>query len=578
MDLREGLGRDPTQVARIESGTPGRVFRNLIIEGSATGENYGAPPGDVRAYNVLTGKMVWTFHTIPHPGELGYGTWPKGAWKTAGGADCWGEITVDDKRGIVYVPSASTKDEFWGADRIGKDLFGDCLLALNARTGKLIWYFQDVHHDLWDYDLAAAPQLLTVNHSGKKVYAVAVAGKNGFVYVFNRVTGKPLWPIVERPVPKSHMPGEEAWPTQPFPTAPPPFARQKFTANDVNPYMDPADGAKLRARLVAAVNEGLFTPPETGDTVEMPGNNGGANWGCTAADPATSTLYVVSKDVPSILHMGRTPPRFHIPLRGTPEQQGRILYLMNCQMCHGPKLRGQPPSIPSLLGVMKTRNAEAVKTLIKGGLGQMPGFKDLNDQEVNAIVAFLSNPAKGAPSPGQPQPFLPAPPPPKSLNGHEPVRYWTGYGYLETKTILSPINPPWSTLTAYDLNTGTIEWQVPFGSAPELAAKGITGAGTIWPKDGVVVTGGGLIFAATRAEGILRAFDENTGKVLWETQLPAGSEGTPAVYEVNGKEYLVVCATSPEGSGHGRKPGTPSLRRAYIAYALPDGVVDSIKQ
>lgn len=574
VDLRDGLGRDPKSIYQIESGTPGRVFDNLIIEGSAPGENVGAPPGDIRAYNVLTGRMAWIFHTIPHPGEVGYNTWPKGAWKTAGGADCWGEITVDDKHGIVYIPTAAAKDEFWGADRIGKDLFADCLLALNARTGKLLWYFQDVHHSIFDYDLAAAPQLLTVRHHGKKVDIVGVAGKDGFLYVFNRLTGKPLWPIVERPVPKSHIPGEEAWPTQPFPTAPPPFGRQKFTAADINPYLPPQEGTKLRKMLLGAINNGLFTPPETRDTVEMPGNNGGANWGYTAADPAKGMMFVLSKAQPSILKMRRTPPTFHFKLPGTLPQQGRILYMMNCEMCHQMNLQGQPPTIPALTGVTKILSADMIGTMIQHGMGEMPAFKNLDSSQVKALIAFLTDPNAGVPPPGSRASFFR---PPrlkiKPVNGKIPVRYWTGYGYLESKTVLSAISPPWSTLTAYDLNTGKIKWQVPFGNVPEYAAKGITGTGTITPRDGVVVTGGGLIFAATRSEGKLRAYDEDTGKVLWETQLPAGSEGVPAVYEVHGREYLMVSATLPEGTWHSvaLQAEAPGLHRVYIAFALSKG-------
>ncbi len=285
VDLKEGLGRDPKTQRRIQSRTPGRVFENLIIMGSATNQGYGSAPGDIRAYDVRTGKLVWTFHTIPHPGEFGYDTWPKDAWKTVGGANVWGEFSVDEKRGILYAPTASPKYNFYGADRIGAGLFGDCLLALDARTGKRLWHFQMVHHDIWDYDNATAPKLLTVKHDGKMVDAVAQAGKQGFVWVFNRVTGESLFPIEERPVPKSDVPGEQTWPTQPFPLAPPPFARQKFTVDDLNPYISPEDQARFRDEILSARNEGLFTPPAERGTVEMPGNNGGANFGGAAVDP-----------------------------------------------------------------------------------------------------------------------------------------------------------------------------------------------------------------------------------------------------------------------------------------------------
>src|SRR5665213_2744645 len=295
LDLRKGLGNDPRsdyQQQSIALTTPGVVYRDLIIVGGRNPEAHPAPPGDIRAFDVHTGKLRWTFHTIPHPGEPGYETWPKDAWKTVGGANAWSGISLDEKRGIVYVPTASPKYNFYGADRTGADLFGDCLLALNARTGKRLWHFQMVHHDIWDYDNATAPKLLTVRHEGKLVDAVAEPGKEGFLWVFNRVTGEPLWPIEERAVPRSDMPGEEAWPTQPFPLKPPPFARQTFTEKDLSSLIeDPAERAHFRDEIQSARNEGIFTPPGLRNTIEMPGNNGGANWGGAAVDPTNGTLY-----------------------------------------------------------------------------------------------------------------------------------------------------------------------------------------------------------------------------------------------------------------------------------------------
>ncbi len=244
VDLREGLGRVPSTIRQVQSNTPGRVFENLYITGSATGEEYESPPGDVRAFDVVTGKLVWQFHTVPHPGEMGYDTWPKDAYKYVGGTNNWGEFSIDEKRGIVYFPLGSPTYDFYGADRLGANLFSDCLLALDARTGKYIWHFQTTHHDLWDYDLETGPKLMTIDHDGKMVDVVVQAGKNGFVYVFDRTNGKPIWPIEERPVPKSDVPGEESWPTQPFPTHIPPFARQKFTADMVNPYIADPEGTR----------------------------------------------------------------------------------------------------------------------------------------------------------------------------------------------------------------------------------------------------------------------------------------------------------------------------------------------
>jgi len=313
VDLKEGLDRDPATITLVQSTTPGRVFEDLLILGSATNEGYTSAPGDIRAYDVRTGRLVWSFHTIPHPGEFGYDTWPKDAWKRVGGVNVWGELSLDEKRGIVYAPTASAKYNFYGVNREGANLFGDSLLALDARTGKRLWHFQMVHHDIWDYDDATAPKLLTVLHDGKKVDIVAQVSKQGFVWVFNRVTGEPLWPIEERPVPHSDMPGEKTWPTQPFPVKPPPFARQKFTAEDLSPFLSPEDRARFRDDLLSARNEGLFTPPGLRKTVQMPGNNGGANWSGAAVDPAKGALFVVSKDLPAMLKLEPDPAQKRSP-------------------------------------------------------------------------------------------------------------------------------------------------------------------------------------------------------------------------------------------------------------------------
>ncbi len=450
VDLKAGLDREPGRVKLVQSLTPGRVFGDLVILGSATNEGYTSAPGDIRAFDVRTGKLAWTFHTVPRPGEFGYETWPKDAWKTVGGANVWGEFTLDEARGILLAPTASAKYNFSGAKRHGANLFADCLLALDARTGKRLWHFQMVHHDVLDYDDATAPKLLTVKHDGKSVDVVAQVSKQGFVWVFDRVTGTPLWPIEERPVPTSDVPGEKTSATQPFPTKPPPFARQKFTVDDLSPYLSPADRAKFRDQILTARNDGLFTPPSFRGSVQMPGNNGGANWGGAAVDPAHGTLVVVSKDLPCILKL---------------EQ----------------------------------------------------------DRTVN------------------------------------------GFGFLIASDGLSAIAPPWTSLTAYDLNLGTIRWSIPLGEVPELAAKGIKNTGTHYPKVGPVITAGGLVFTGTRDRKV-RAFDLDTGKVLWEREVKEALEGIPAVYEIDGREYIVFCAAAQAGlTAATQKP----IDGAYVAFALP---------
>ncbi len=563
-DLREGLGRDTSKLTRVQSLSPGRVFEDLLILGTATNQGYGSAPGDIRALDVRTGKLVWTFHTIPHPGEFGYETWPKDAWKTVGGANVWTEFSIDQERGIVYLPIASGKYNFYGPDRTGSDLFSDCILALDARTGKRLWHFQFVHHDIWDYDPATAPKLLTVNHDGKKVDAVAQVTKQGFVFVFNRVTGEPLWPIEERPVPAaSDMPRETTWPTQPFPTKPPPFARQSFTVDDLNPYLEPAERARYRDDIAGARNEGLFTPPGRQNTIQMPGNNGGANWSGAAVNPTTGMLYVVSKDHPAMLKLDPDPEQ-RIPPPAEPALRGQYLFEIHCYVCHAITPDDSRRAVTSLLGVGKKRTPEQLAGSIRGGVGPMPAFADLPTADVDLLVRYLNDPTPvsalglaGSNGGGA-----------AHRSGDEDwdgAHYVSGFGLMRASNGLSPIGPPWSSLTAYDLNEGTIRWKMPLGEVPWLAAKGIHNTGSVYPKTGPVVTATGLLFAGTRDKKV-RAIDVDTGKILWEREVGAALEGTPAVYEVNGRQYILFCASAQVGLS----PDTEeTINGTYVAFALP---------
>jgi quinoprotein glucose dehydrogenase len=604
VDLREGLGRDPKTIVRIQPNSPGRVFENLIMLGSSTGEAYLSAPGDIRAYDVITGKIVWTFHTIPHPGEFGYDTWPKDAWKYSGGANTWGEITVDEKRGIAYFPTGSPTYDYYGADRIGSNLFANCLLALDARTGRRLWHFQMVHHDLWDYDINAAPQLITVRHRGKLIDAVSQSTKQGFLFVFDRVTGKPLWPIEERPVPRSNMPGEQAWPTQPFPTVPPPFARQKMTADDVNPYILTAEErAAWKDRISKMRNEGLFTPPGLGETLSLPGARGGSNWGTGAANPAKGVVYLTTQDWPTIYKLSLEDPLAARAAARTVEtryQQGRTIYEGRCQTCHGPNGEGWAGGPAALAGTNRLPFDE-FRQIVLTGRAEMPAFADLDAAALDALYTFLgtSNGAGrgvrgvdsaprtaagpviasgGAPG-GLEIPViatryspLGGPPYPAGVAA-PPNRYYTDWGLYPDQPYV--IGPPWSAIVAYDLNRGTIKWRVPLGEDARAAEEGARNTGVFMAeRHGIIVTSTGLLFVAT-TDGKVRAHDEETGKVLWSATLPAGSEGLPAMYAVNGRQYLVVPASSRinSGGGHpsaGTEPPEPAIgARSYVAFALP---------
>ncbi len=599
VDLRQGLDREPRTIVRVQPEAPGRVFENLILLGSSTGEAYLSTPGDIRAFDVRTGKIVWTFHTIPRPGEEGYDTWPKDAWKYAGGTNTWGEITVDEKRGIAYFPTGSPTYDYYGADRIGSNLFGNCLLALDARTGKRLWHFQMVHHDLWDYDNNAAPQLITVRHNGRSIDAVAQSTKQGFLFVFDRVTGKPLWPIEERPVPKSHMPGEQAWPTQPYPTVPPPFARQSMTADDVNPFiLTSEERAAWRERIAKMRNEGLFTPPGLEETISLPGARGGSNWGTNASNPSKGMVYLTTQDWPTIYKLSLEDPlaaRRAAP-RAAGMDLGRATYEKRCQSCHGPDGAGSGGGAPALAG-SKRLDLDAFRQIVGSGRGDMPAFTDLDPPAVAAVHAFLAGGASPPPrrvaeraeapgpvvasggAPGgleiaevEPRPSpLGGPPYPAGVDA-PPNRYYTDWGLYPNQPYI--IGPPWSAIVAYDLNTGTIKWRVPLGEDARAAAEGAKNAGVFMAeRHGIIVTSTGLLFVAT-TDGKVRAHDEETGKVLWTGNLPAGSEGVPAMYEVNGRQFLVVPASSRINTGGGhRRPGEPvaepTVTPSYVAFALP---------
>jgi quinoprotein glucose dehydrogenase len=535
IDLREGFGRDP-ETFNIGLTTPGVVYKDLLILGSITSEGLPAAPGDIRAFDVRTGKQRWSFHTIPHPGEFGYETWPEDAWKYLGAANNWSGMALDEKRGLVFAPTGSAAFDFYGANRAGDNLFANTLLALKADTGERVWHFQAVKHDVWDRDFPTTPSLVTVKHEGKMVDAVAQATKSGHVLLFERETGKPLFPIEYRRVPQSDVEGEVLAETQPVPLKPPPFARQELTESMLTKRTPEAHRIVLeRFRKVRSGPQ--FTPPSLEGTVVFPGFDGAAEWGGQAFDPE---IYVNSNEMPWILRLVK---------RQRGGQGGLQQYMRNCANCHKEDLSGSPPEFPSLKNLSEKLSREDMVRIIRTGQGRMPGFSRMGPRMVGSIIDYVLtgvNTDTGAPEKKSPMDLD------YTHDGYNKFLDPDGYPAVE---------PPWGTLNAINLDTGEIAWKVPFGEFPELAAKGLKNTGSE-NYGGPVVTAGGLLFiGATNHDKKFRAYDKVTGEVIWETMLPAAGNATPAVYEVNGRQFVVIAA----GGG---KSGAPT-GGSYVAFALP---------
>jgi quinoprotein glucose dehydrogenase len=533
IDIRAGLDRDPDRIS-IALTTPGTIWRDLIVMGFRTAESAPAAPGDIRAFDVHTGKQRWIFHTIPHPGEPGYETWPPDYWKTGGGANAWPGMVLDEKRGLLFASTGSAVSDFYGYDRAGDNLYANSLLALNADTGKLIWHFQGTHHDIADRDFPSPPVLLTLKHDGRSVDAVAQATKQGYLFVLDRATGKPVFPVREMPVPVSTVPGEQASATQPVPSLPTPYARQHLS-EDLLTNRTPQAHQWALEQFRGFANDGPFPHMRLGQqTVAFPGFDGGAEWGGQAADPEHGILYLNANDVAWTGGLVENHKAASL---------GEGLYLDNCASCHGGDRKGSPPAFPSLVDSKLTETE--MTDVLWSGRGRMPAFRGLLAGDLKALLNFVRS--------GSDKTELAAP-----ATDDRPAYRFSGYRKFLDPDGYPAVAPPWGTLNAIDLNTGQYLWKIPLGEYPALGDK-TTGSENY---GGPILTAGGVLFiAATLYDKKIRAFNPRDGKLLWQAMLPYAGNATPITYMVGGRQYVLIQCdnardkNSPQGA-------------AYVAFAL----------
>jgi quinoprotein glucose dehydrogenase len=551
LDLHNGLDRDDVSKLFVTATSPPMIFKDLLVIGIRVDEGQHAAPGHIRAFDVRTGQRRWIFHTIPHPGEQGFESWEDStAYEYIGGANAWGGFSLDKKRGLLFACTGSASYDFYGGKRLGNDLFANCMLALDAASGKLVWHFQSIHHDVWDRDIPSPPMLITINKDGKKIDAVAGATKTGFVYVLDRETGTPVYDVKEENVPTlSDLAGEKLSPTQPRPAVLKPFVRQLFTENDINPLLPDSSYQDIKKRLASYKTDNMFNAPSLQGTVVLPGLDGGAEWGGPSFDPETGIMCVNANEMAWVIQAISVKDQANAVENYL--QAGQRLYRTNCMTCHGPDRIGSG-NFPSLINVKNKYSSDAFDTLIQSGRRMMPAFRQLNALQRKALAAFVLD------SKDKAKPFTDSS---SKTDAHFTVPYSiTGYNKFLSKEGFPALAPPWGTLTAINLNTGQDVWKTRLGNDPEFSGKSKEATGTE-NYGASVITAGGLLFIAAAKDGKLRAFNKTTGKLLWEVNLPAPGYATPAVYELDGKQYIVIAC----GGGKMKTISGDS----YVAFALP---------
>jgi len=552
VDLRKGLRNDADfEKYDVTNTSPGVVYEDIIIVGSSLRENYEALSGDIRAYDVRTGQLRWTFHTIPHPGEFGYDTWSEESFKNIGGANAWAGLSIDRERGLVFAATGAPAFDFHGGERKGQNLFANSIIAIHATTGKYAWHFQTSHHDLWDYDLPTPPNLTTIKKDGKEIDAVVQLTKQGLVFMLERETGKPIYPIEERPVPASVMQDEYTWATQPFPAKPLPLIRTTFDESIITD-ISPESHEFIKAEASKYSWGSMYQPPSLQGIIQLPGFRGGAEWSGGAVDVETGIMYIGLNDIPNIVQLVAEGNEKE-SLAGKPlSEVGSKIYTTKCMACHGEDRKGNP-GFPSLVDISKRMKPNDAVNILKNGQRNMPAFADLPEEQLEAMVSFLFDINKNKTYQSD-QPIA-------ITAAGKPTRYRIkAYKQLLDQSGYPGIKPPWGTLCALDLNTAEVKWRAPLGEYPELVEKGIRNTGTQL-FGGAIVTAGGLVFIGASQDEKFRVFDKDTGEILWEYQLPAGGYATPSTYEVDGRQYVVIAA----GGGGFQRTKTSDH---YIAFAL----------